>query len=96
MKKSYVALLRGINVGGQKKIKMADLRVLLEELGLEEVRTYIQSGNIIFKSTTANCTTLEAQIAKRIYEVYAFEVAVLVIGKKAFEDIRENNSLLSK
>ncbi len=96
MKKSYVALLRGINVGGQKKIKMADLRVLLEELGLEEVRTYIQSGNIIFKSTTANCTTLEAQIAKRIYDVYAFEVAVLVIGKKAFEDIRKNNSLLSK
>lgn len=96
MKQSYVALLRGINVGGQKKIKMADLRTLLEELGLEEVRTYIQSGNIIFNSTTTNKRELEAQIAKKIFDVYTFEVSVLVISKEAFEDIRRNNSLLSK
>ena len=45
-----IAFLRGINVGGHKKIKMADLRLLLEGLGYKEVMTYIQSGNVIFNS----------------------------------------------
>ena len=44
----YIALLRGINISGQKIIKMADLRAILETAGLSNVQTYIQSGNIIF------------------------------------------------
>ncbi|NNK19064.1 MAG: DUF1697 domain-containing protein [Maribacter sp.] len=47
---TYIALLRGINVGGHKKIKMADFRLLLKGLGYKEVLTYIQSGNVVFKS----------------------------------------------
>ena len=47
-KTTYLALLRGINVGGKNKVPMAELKALLEELGLEDVRTYIQSGNAIF------------------------------------------------
>jgi uncharacterized protein (DUF1697 family) len=50
-KTTYVALLRGINVGGRNKLSMAVLKQLLEEIGLEDVRTYIQSGNAIFRST---------------------------------------------
>jgi uncharacterized protein (DUF1697 family) len=50
-KTTYVALLRGINVGGKNKVPMAALKALLEQLGLEDVRTYIQSGNAIFTST---------------------------------------------
>jgi uncharacterized protein (DUF1697 family) len=46
--KTYIALLRGINVGGHKKLPMAELRTLLIRFGLENVKTYIQSGNVIF------------------------------------------------
>ncbi|CAI6031625.1 DUF1697 domain-containing protein [Cohnella sp. JJ-181] len=46
----YIALLRGINVGGNNKVKMAELKSACEELGLRDVRTYIQSGNIVFRS----------------------------------------------
>ena len=46
----YIALLRGINISGQKIIKMADLRAILEKVGLSKVQTYIQSGNVIFES----------------------------------------------
>ncbi len=52
-KTTYVALLRGINVGGKNKVPMAALKELLEEIGLEDVRTYIQSGNAIFRSSLA-------------------------------------------
>ncbi len=45
---AYIALLRGINVGGHKKLKMADLKLLFEELGFKKVHTYIQSGNVVF------------------------------------------------
>ena len=46
----YVSMLRGINVGGNKQVKMDKLRTSLEALGLEQVKTYIQSGNVVFKS----------------------------------------------
>ena len=46
----YIALLRGINVGGRNIIKMADLKSTFESMGLESVQTYIQSGNVLFKS----------------------------------------------
>jgi uncharacterized protein (DUF1697 family) len=47
---TYISILRGINVGGQRKILMADLKTLYENLGFKEVVTYIQSGNVIFKT----------------------------------------------
>ena len=47
---TFAAFLRGINVAGQKSIKMAELKAMMEDLGFEEVHTYIQSGNIFFKS----------------------------------------------
>ena len=48
--KTYVALLRGINLGSRKRVAMADLRALVESLGAEDVATYVQSGNVVFKS----------------------------------------------
>ena len=48
--KTYISMLRGINVSGQKKIRMADLKNLYESLGLVEVQTYVQSGNVVFIS----------------------------------------------
>ena len=59
---SYIALLRGINVGGHKKILMADLRELFEKLNFKNVKTYIQSGNVVFHSTEEKIDVLESKI----------------------------------
>jgi uncharacterized protein (DUF1697 family) len=72
----FIALIRGINVGGHKKILMADLRALFESLGFEEVQTYIQSGNVVFKATEE--TNLANKIVKAIEAKYGFIVPVLV------------------
>jgi len=53
---TYIALLRGINVGGHKKTPMAELRSLLEQKGFKDVKTYIQSGNVVFQSSMKNQT----------------------------------------
>ena len=64
----YVAMIRGINVGGNKLIKMDQLRKSLEAKGFEQVKTYIQSGNVVFKaaklSSTAVARKIEAVIVK--------------------------------
>lgn len=88
---TYIALLRGINVSGQKKIKMADLRQLLAQIGFEDVVTYIQSGNIVLKSEEKNPRALEKNIASEIYKSYGFDVPVLVKSKEEIQDIIENN-----
>jgi uncharacterized protein (DUF1697 family) len=66
----YVALLRGINVGGKNKVAMADLRQIAEALGHTEIATYIQSGNLVFTSADENASTLadalESEIARRL------------------------------
>ena len=83
----YIALLRGINVSGQKKIPMADLRELLTKSGLEDVQTYIQSGNIIFKSSEEDKVELELKIHKAIKSHFGFEVPVLVMKPEALQHI---------
>ncbi len=75
---TYIALLRGINVGGHKKIPMAELRLLLEKKGLRNVKTYIQSGNVVFQSPSQDKTEIEELIKKLILDHFGFEVPVLV------------------
>lgn len=75
MANTYLALLRGINVSGHKKIKMTELKTLFEDLGFGKVQTYIQSGNVVFESTSAE--DLESRIATKIQEQFGFEVAVI-------------------
>ncbi len=87
----YVAFLRGINVGGHKKIKMADLRLILEGLGYNDVTTYIQSGNVVFKSDVDDQGKLETQISEAIKTRYGFEVPVLVKTRSALKHIVDNN-----
>lgn len=74
----YISLLRGINVSGQKKIKMADLKALYEALDLENVKTYIQSGNVVFESDKKPPFDLPANIREAIQEKYGFSVPVEV------------------
>lgn len=76
--KTYIAFLRGINVSGKKKIPMAELRELCESVKLKDVKTYIQSGNIIFKSDRTNSTELEKLLEKAILNNFGFEVPVLI------------------
>ena len=74
----YVSILRGINVSGLKKIKMADLKRLYEQLGFENVLTYIQSGNVIFESPSGNKATIKNNIETAIKEAYNFDVPVKI------------------
>lgn len=69
---TYVALLRGINVGGKHKLPMRDLKALLEQCGCVDVRTYIQSGNVILTSTSKDPAALEKQITAAISKRHGF------------------------
>ncbi|WP_165748235.1 DUF1697 domain-containing protein [Cellulophaga sp. Z1A5H] len=92
--KTYMLLLRGINVSGQKKIKMTGLKQSLEKLGLQNVQTYIQSGNVVFDSAITSESSLEKSIEKLIFESYKFEVPVLVFEAKEFETIVKGSPYL--
>ncbi|MEV5319486.1 DUF1697 domain-containing protein [Streptomyces sp. NPDC052687] len=75
---TYAALLRGINVGGSKKIPMADLRTLMEGLGYDGVRTYLQSGQAAFTSAHGDEESLAAELTRAIEQRYGFRVDVIV------------------
>jgi uncharacterized protein (DUF1697 family) len=85
----YISILRGINVSGQKKIKMADLKSLYELLGFQSVVTYIQSGNVIF-DTSKNRGDLKVIIEKAIEEKYKFHVPVELRTNHEIENIISN------
>ncbi len=73
---THIALLRGINVGGHKKLKMADLKLLFEDLGFQDVVTYIQSGNVVFSAKETD--GLAERISKEIEKRFGWQVPVLV------------------
>jgi len=87
----YIAILRGINVGGKRKILMADLRDLLTKIGFENVATYIQSGNIAFNHKSKNTQEIEIIIIEAIKDKYDFDVPTIVITPKEIQDIIKNN-----
>ena len=76
----YLGLLRGINVGGKNVIPMNDLRDCLTELGLQDVRTYIQSGNVLFRAPSADESRLEAGLAER----FDYHGRLLVMSRRRF------------
>ena len=86
----YIAFLRGINVGGHNKIKMADLRLLLETMGSGKVQTYIQSGNVLFESLR-DSEELRQQLEKQIKNQFGFSVPVMLRTSVELEQIIENN-----
>ena len=87
----YLALLRGINVSGKKIIKLEDLRIAMETSGYTNVKTYIQSGNIIFESTISSNDTVAASIEALIKEKYGFEISVFVLDKVDMQNAIDNN-----
>lgn len=74
---TYISMVRGINVGS-KRIKMSDLRDIYISMGFKPVKTYIQSGNVIFKSDTDDPEDLAGGIAQKIFETYNFHVEVVI------------------
>ncbi|MCY0920524.1 DUF1697 domain-containing protein [Streptomyces sp. H27-G5] len=77
--RKYAALLRGINVGGNKKVPMAELRQVLEGLGHEDVRTYLQSGNAVFAGAERDTTKLARALEAAIEAHFGFKVPCLVV-----------------
>ena len=93
---TFIAFLRGINVSGHNIIKMADLKLLLSNAGLENVTTYIQSGNIIFNSNKTDESFFEKLISKTINEKYGYEIKTLVISKEHLKDVYQSNPILQQ
>ena len=86
-------MLRGINVGGHKKIRMQELKELYESLGYREVQTYIQSGNVIFRCADLDTAELKNRIESAIQAAYGYSVAVLIRIPDEFRRLVENNPL---
>jgi len=86
----YVAFLRAINVGGHTIIKMTDLKQIFESLGLENVQTYIQSGNVIFETNKDDTASLEKRIEHQLEKLAGFKIQLFV------RTIREVQSIASK
>lgn len=86
-----IAILRGINVGGKRKILMADLKFLFEDLGYSEISTYIQSGNVIFTSDKTDEEEMANKIEKAIEEKFGFEVPVIVRAANDLQKTLSNN-----
>jgi uncharacterized protein (DUF1697 family) len=83
--KTYISLLRGINVSGQKKILMADLKGLYEEIGFSNVQAYIQSGNVVFDYKETASNKLQKMIFDKIKKHYGFEVPNLILSPNEIE-----------
>jgi uncharacterized protein (DUF1697 family) len=90
----YVALLRGINVGGNKKIAMADLRGLLAGLGYTDVRTLLNSGNAVFTSATTEPATLAGEIERGIKDTLGMSVRCVVRTGEEMRSVVEGNPLV--
>lgn len=88
---TWIALFRGINVGGRNPLPMKALAALLEELGSRGVRTYIQSGNVVFASKRGGAAPLSKAIAKGIRARFGFEPGVLLMGSNELEDAIAGN-----
>lgn len=93
---TYIALLRGINVSGQKMIKMAALTELFNALKFTNVKTYIQSGNVVFQDKGKDTGALEKKIIKAIKETFGFDVPVLVLNAGMLPAILKSNPYMKK
>src|SRR5688572_22484868 len=83
----YIALLRGINVGGNNLIKMLDLRTSFANMGFTDVETYIQSGNVVFSSKQTNKTKLTALIEEALSDAFSYESRVVVVSGSEMERV---------
>jgi uncharacterized protein (DUF1697 family) len=87
----YISMVRGINVGGHNKIKMEELRALHESLGHKAAQSYIQSGNIVFKTKQLNQGQLTKQICDGLHKKFGFRPAVILRTTSELREVIANN-----
>ncbi|SEO22793.1 Uncharacterized conserved protein, DUF1697 family [Flavobacterium sp. CF108] len=92
---THLALLRGINVSGHNMIKMDALKTMLENIGFQNVRTYLQSGNV-FVDSEEDAAKVGFMIKQEIFKVFGYEVPAIVIAKKDLELCFANNLYLKE
>jgi uncharacterized protein (DUF1697 family) len=80
----YVALLRGINVGGTSLIRMADLRACVESLGLDDVSTYIASGNVLFETPRRDAVALERELEQALEVRFGLPLRIVLLDRPAY------------
>jgi uncharacterized protein (DUF1697 family) len=85
----YLALLRGINVGGRNLVKMADLRSAIEEMGLADVTTYIASGNVLFRAPRQNREELAARLESELSRRFGVELKVVLLTEAQLRGVVE-------
>jgi uncharacterized protein (DUF1697 family) len=88
---AYVALLRGINVGGHHKVPMAELRQLFAGLGFDDVATYIQSGNVVFSSGARDVAEMTADIERELVKIFGFAAPVVLRSARQLEGVASAN-----
>ncbi len=89
--KTYIALFRGINVGGSHMLPMKELKLVLEQNDCLDVRTYIQSGNVIFRSAMSDVGRLEKRLTAAVSKSHGFEPRVLVLTRAELENAAAGN-----
>src|SRR3989442_12424783 len=92
----YVVMLRGINVGGQKIVKMEKLRTSFEALGFRWVRTYVQSGNVIFEAKKASSNKLCNSIKEKISDDFGFPIPLVLRTSDEMTKLANDNSFLKE
>ncbi len=85
--KRYIALLRGINISGKNKVPMAELRKCFESLGVMEVKTCLNSGNVIFSSADGNVTALTDRVEHMMQREFGLDIPVFIIPQEELADI---------
>lgn len=93
--KTHLALLRGINVSGHNMMKMEALKAMLENIGFQNVRTYLQSGNV-FVDSEEEASKVGFMIKQEIFKVFGHEVPTVVIAKEHLESCFANNPYLKE
>ncbi|MDD4859217.1 MAG: DUF1697 domain-containing protein [Dehalococcoidales bacterium] len=93
---TYVSLLHGINVSGQNKLKMADLKSIYEALGFNDIATYVQSGNVVFDSFLSDVKEIPTMIEEKIKQVSLLNVPVLLRTAGELKQIIGNNPFIKK
>lgn len=88
---TYIALFRGINVGGKNSLSMKELASIFEILGASNVKTYIQSGNVLFQSASKDISSFSKRLGLEIRERRGFEPYILMIGLSEVETAITNN-----
>ena len=92
----YIAMLRGINVGGYNLVKMSSLKEMFEDLGFERVQTYIQSGNLVFKAAKGSLSVLSTKIEGKILTECGFSCSVITRTPEELGKAIQNNPFVKE